>query len=155
MREQESAQLVASEVSDLWRVLTLDGQSLSCNFTVKEITFALQPLNPGKAPGPDSICPELILHAGSEIKSWLCEFLSSCLRNLTIPKIWRRTLVVSIFKPNKLPGNPQSYQPISLLCIPFKILEHIYAHVKSTIDSLLPREQAGFRHSRSTVDQIT
>ena len=28
------------------------------------------------------------------MKCWLCEFLSSCLRNLKIPKIWRTALVV-------------------------------------------------------------
>ena len=39
---------------------------------------------------------------------------------------------------------------------PFKILEHlIYACVKSTIDPLLPRKQAGFQHERSTIDQVT
>ena len=45
---------------------------------------------------------------------------------------------------------------MSLLCIPFKIFERlIYARVESTINLLLPREQAGFRHGRSTVDQVT
>ena len=51
---------------------------------------------PGKAPGPDSICVELLLHAGAALKSWLSGFLSSCLHHLKIPKIWRRALVVAI-----------------------------------------------------------
>jgi len=68
------------------------------------------------------------------------------------PKIWRRALVVAIPKPEKPLGDPKSYRPISLLCVPFKSLERlIYARV----DPLLPREQAGFRHGRSTVDQVT
>jgi len=53
-------------------------------------------------------------------------------------------------------GDPKSYRPISLLCVPFKILERlIYARVDPITDPLLPREQAGFRHGRSTVDQVT
>ena len=124
---------MASEVSDLWRVLTPYDQSLSGDFTAEELTSALQHLEPRKASGPDSICPESILHAGSEMKSRLSEFLSSCLFNLKIPKIWRRALVVAILKPNKPSGDPESYQLIDLLCIPFKILEHlIYAHVVLT-----------------------
>ena len=87
VRDHDSARLVASEVSDLWRVLTPDSQSLSGDFTIEELTSALQHLNHEKAAGPDSICPELILHAGSEMKSWLCEFLSSCLRNLKIARM--------------------------------------------------------------------
>ena len=47
---------------------------------LREFAAALQHLKPGKALGPDSICSELILHAGAALKSWLCDFLSSCLR---------------------------------------------------------------------------
>ena len=32
------------------------------------------------------IFPEFILHAGSALKSWFCEFLHSCMRQLKIPK---------------------------------------------------------------------
>ena len=112
-------------------------------------------LKPGKAPGPDSICSELILHAEAALKSWLHDFLSSCLRRLKIPKIWRRALVVAIPKPAKPVGDPRSYRPISLLCVPYKILERlIYARVEPLVDLLLPKEQTGFRRGKSTVDQI-
>ena len=110
---------------------------------------------PGKALGPDSICPELIIHAGTALKSWLRGFLSSCLHQLNIPKVWRRALVVAIPKPNKPVEDPKSYRPISLLCVPYKILERlIYARIEPIVDSLLPSEQAGFRHGKSTVDQV-
>jgi len=102
--------------------------------------------------GSLSIFPEFILYAWSTLKSWLCDFLSSCMHQLKIPKIWRRALIVAIPKPEKPPGNPKSYRPISLLCVLFEILKRlIYARV----ESLLPREQAVFRHGRSTVDQVT
>ena len=51
--------------------------------------------------------------------------------------------------------DPKSYRPISLLCVPYKILERlIYARVEPLIDPLLPKEQAGFRRVKSTVDQV-
>ena len=63
--------------------------------------------------------------------------------------------MVAISKPNKPPNDTKSYRPISLLCIPCKILERlIYTRIKPVIDPLLPREQAGFRRKRSTVDQV-
>ena len=156
VRDSESTRHVASEVSEVWRVLTPDSQSLSSHFTVEKLMSAL--------PTPEAWESHwLILHVGPKMKSWLCEFLSSCLRNLKTTKIWRRALVVTIPKPNKLAGepnkpagDPKCYRPISLLCTPFKISEHlIYARVGSTNDPLLPREQAGFRHGRSTIDQVT
>jgi len=104
--------------------------------------------------GLDSIFPEFILHAGSILKSWFCDFLNSCMRQ--IPMIWRRALIVSILKKEKPLGDPKGYRPISLLCIPFKILERlIYARVDPIIDPFRPREQTGFRHGRSIVDHVT
>ena len=63
--------------------------------------------------------------------------------------------MVAIPKPGKPVGDPKSYQPISLLCVPYKILERLnYARVEPLIDLLLPKEQAGFRREKSTVDQV-
>ena len=52
-------------------------------------------------------------------------------------------------------GDPKSYRLISLLCVPYKILERlIYACIEPLIDLLLPKEQIGFQHVKSTVDQV-
>ena len=103
--DRKSSRLVSQEVSDLWSATTLDPVNISDTFSRSEFAAALQHLKPGKAPGPDSICSELILHAGAALKSWLPDFLSSCLRRLKISKIWRRALVVAIPKPTKPVGN--------------------------------------------------
>ena len=92
----KSSQLVYQEVSEFWRATTPDAVNISDNFSQREFTAALQYLKPGKAPGPDSIFPELILHTGATLKSWLRDFLSSYLRRLKILKIWRRALMVAI-----------------------------------------------------------
>ena len=58
-------------------------------------------------------------------------------------------------KTSKACGYPKSYRPISLLSIPYKILERlIYARVEPLIDPLLHKEQTGFRRGKSTVDQV-
>ena len=153
--DRKSSRLVSQEVSDFWRATTPNPVNISDNFSQREFTAALQRLKPGKDPGPDSICSELILHAGAALKSWLRDFLSSCLRRHKIPKIWRRALVVSIPKPAKPVVDPKSYRPISLLCVPYNILEKlIYAKVEPLIDPLLSKEQAGFRRGKPTVDQV-
>ena len=84
-----------------------DAVNISDNFSQREFAAALQHLKPGKTLGPNSICPKLILHAGAALKSWLRDFLSSCLRRLKIPEIWRRALVVAIPKPGKPVGDPK------------------------------------------------
>ena len=107
--DHKLSRLVSQKVSDLWRATTPHPVNISGNFLQREFTAALQHLKPGKAPGLDSICPELILHAGAALKSWLRDFLSSCLHRLKIPKIWRRALVVAISKPTKPVGDRKSY----------------------------------------------
>ena len=58
-------------------------------------------------------------------------------------------------KANEARGGPKELSTdISALC-PYKIFERlINARVKPLIDPLLPKEQAGFRHRKSTVDQV-
>ena len=98
--DHKSSRLVSQEVSDLWRATTPDTINISDNFSQREFAAALQHFKLGKAPGPDSICPELILHAGAALKFWLHDFVSYCLHQLKI------ALVVMIPRPAK-PGGDQ------------------------------------------------
>ena len=148
--DRDSYRLISQEVSDLCRTTPTSPVNISESFTFQEFAAALKRLKLGKAPGPDSIYPELIAHAGAPLKSWLCGFLSSYLHHLKIPKVWRRALVVAITKPKKPVEDPKSYCPISLLCVPYKILKRF---IHAGVDPLLPRKQAGFRRGRSTLDQ--
>ena len=143
------------ELSDLWRAIAPDAVNISGDFSPREFAAALDHLKSGRAPSPDSICPELLIHDGLGLKFWLRGFLSSCLRQLKISKVWRRALIVATPKPSKLVEDPQSYCSISLFCVPYKLLERlIYNRVEPIVDPLLPKEQAGGRHRKSSVDQV-
>ena len=126
--------------------------NLSSDFTVEELEAAIKKVKSGKVPGRDNIHPEFVIHQSAKTTAWLCSFFTSCSRRSKLLKTWRLATVVALPKPNKLVQDPKSYRPISLLCVPFKILERL---IHSRIDPQLPREQAGFRRGRSTVDQVT
>ena len=144
------------EVCELCRIPKPADKCISGDFSPEKFARSLQMLKPGKAPGPHSICPDLITHAGPALKSWLNNFLFSSMHQLKLTKIWRRALVVAIPKPIKPPGQAKSYRPISLLCVPSKIMERLmYARIEPIVDPLLPQEQAEFRRGRSTLDQVT
>ena len=131
------------ELFDLWRATTSDAGNISGDFSPTEFAAALQHLKPGEASGPD-IYPELLIHAGPSLKLWLSNLLSSCLRQLKIPKVCKRALVVAIPKPLEPAEDPHSYCPISLLCVPYKILEQlIYNRVEPIVD---PCFQLQFLH---------
>ena len=150
---REISRFVMQEWSDLWKATTPDEINFSGDFSPGEFAAALHHLKPGKAPDP--ICPKLLIHAGPSLKFWLSGFLSSCLRRLKISKVWRRAPVVAIPKPSKPVEEPQSCCPISLLCVPYKILERLINNrVEPIVDPLLPKEQARFRHGKFTVVQV-
>ena len=147
-----NAQIAALRSNDQ---LTEDS-ALSEDFSNSEILAAVAFLKNGKAQGPDSIAPEFVIHCGAAMLDWLRQFFSHCLKSFCIPKIWRRAIITAVLKPNKPPSDPKSYRPISLLCVPFKLLERLLLlRLNPIIDPKLPQEQAGFRRGRSTTDQIT
>ena len=154
--DRKSSRLVYQEGSDLWRATAPDAVNISDNFSQREFAAALQHLKPGKALGPDCICPELILHAGAALKSvtsFVPFFLPVCADSKFSRSIEERLWSQS---PNQQsPWGTKELSTISLLCIPHKILERlIYPRVKPLIDPLLPKEQAGFRRGKSTVDPV-
>ena len=115
------------------------------------MSTAIKSLKSGKAPGTDNLHPEFFLNMHPDCLRWLRTLMSTCLHLKKIPKIWRR----AILKPNKPAEEPASYRPISLLCIPYKLMERmIYNRLEPIIEKALPDEQAGFRAGRCTLDQV-
>jgi len=114
--DRESTSLVNKQLSDLWKIPTPEGHNISEPFRLEELAAALRRLKPGKSPGLDSIFPGFMLHARSALKSWFCDFLSSCMRQLKIPKIWRGALIVAIPKPETIGGPSELPSHTSAVC---------------------------------------
>ena len=115
---------------------------LCSDFTVDEMQQALRSLKSGKAPGPDSIHPEFLMHLGTECQNWLGMFMTNCMQRMKIPKSWRRAKIIAILKPGKSQEEAGSYRPISLLSVCFKLIERlIYNRLLPVVDPQLPREQ--------------
>ena len=150
-RGQGLHQKIMGEVYDLRRAPSAEA-NLSGDFTSSEIKSAIKHLKLNKAARIDNIHPEFILHQGSKATEWLRLFCSVCYRTSKLPKIWRRAKIIALPKPGKPIDDPKGYRPISLLCVPYKIMERL---LHARLDPKLPKDQAGFRRGKSTVDQVT
>jgi len=61
----------------------------------------------------------------------------------------------SSFETRKKDWRSKSYRPISLLCVPFKLLERIIlSRINPFVEAHLPETQASFRSGRSTSNQV-
>ena len=87
--------------------------------------------------------------------AWLGEFFSHCISILRLPKIWHRVDAIVILKPSYAADDAKNYHPISLLCVPLKLLEHLLLTRLEPVDPQLPSQQAGFCRGCSTTDQVT
>ena len=144
---------ITTKVRDL-RHARSDDLDLSVNFSTDEMKTALC-VKPNKAAGVDKIHPEFILHQGDKANEWLRVILSVCLRTSKIPKSGAGPRS-SHFQSQTSYWTTKGYLPASLLCVPYNFMECLlHACINSVIDPKLPKEQVGFRHGKSTVDQVT
>ena len=96
-------------MSDSGRTPTATPVDISGDFTAAELAAALQNAKTGKALGPYYLCPELIIHAGTALKSWLRSFLSS-LRHLRILNSVVELLWSRFQSPHKPKQDPNNYR---------------------------------------------
>ena len=142
----KSSRLVFQEVSDLYRATTPKLVNISESFSQREFTAALQHLKPGKVPGPDFIFLELIIHARAALKSWLREFLSFCFAPTQNFQELEKSVCSYNPKADETCGETKELSTnISALCLLQDPQEAYRIRVEPSIDSLLPKEEAGFR----------
>ena len=111
-------------------------------------------LKSGKAPGPDKAHPEFLKKLRLKLIKWLSQFFTACTKFCHL----RKGQYSGYLKTRKKHqwSKKLYYGPISLLCVPFKVLERIILlRIKPYTESCLPESQARFRLGRSTVvDQV-
>ena len=87
--------------------------------------------------------------------TWLTTLFSTCLSRKKVPKLWNVQKLLLSLKPNKPANEPKSYKPMGLLFIPFKLFERLICNrIQDIVEKNFPHEQEGFRHGKSTVDQV-
>lgn len=120
----------------------------------KEIWQVIRKMKKRKAAGVDDM--ETWIHGGTSLKKYFTEFVKEVWRKGEIPKDWKTSIVVPIFKK----GNTEevgNYRGIAIQCSAYKIYaELLRRRLEEELDKkeVLPESQRGFRVGRSTIDNI-
>lgn len=131
---------------------TRRSSNISRAFTVDEVDRGIEEIKVGKAAGFDAIYLEFLVNNGVRVRRWYADFFSDLLSRNKLPPIFKRTKVIAILKPSDL---PESYRPIALLSVCFKLLERLILHrISNDIHRNIPKEQAGFMKGRSCAEQV-
>lgn len=98
----------------------------------------------------------MLIYGGEEIREYLCKLLNKIWEAKRIPIEWNKTngLLVKLSKKGDL-SCCENWRGISLLPIASKIFCRVILNImKDAFDKVLRNEQAGFRSSRNSTDQI-
>ena len=113
----------------------------------EDVTKLLKDLNPSKALGPDELHPKVLKELPAELVPVFAHLFQKSLDTGEIPKEWSLTNICPLYKKGDRPL-ACNYRPVSLTCVPCKLLEHIVcSNIMAHLDDykLLSDRQHAFR----------
>ena len=125
--------------------------------TKEGMTKLLKGLNPSKALGPDELHPRVLKELAMELSPVFAHLFQQSIDTREIPKEWSLANICPLFKKGDR-SLARHYRPVSLTCIPCKLLEHIIcSNIMAHLDKheLLSDRQHAFRKWHSCKTQLT
>ena len=117
----------------------------------------LKGLNPSKALGPDELHPRVLKELATELGPVFANLFQQSIDTGEIPKQWSLANICPLFKKSDR-SLACNYRPVSLTCVPCKLLEHIVcSNIIAHLDEykLLSDRQHAFRKGHSCETQLT
>ena len=124
--------------------------------SAQEVLRVIKSINTSKSSGIEHMSSHVIKTAFETLKPEVTFMYNLSIRTTQFPDSWKKALVVPIPKKGNL-TKVQNFRPISLLPLPGKIMEKLMHHQIIHYlenNSLLAKEQHGFRKAHSTVHAI-
>ena len=116
----------------------------------------MKSLNPSKALGPDELHRRVLKELAVELGLVFAHLFQQSLHKGEIPKEWSLANTCPLYKKDDI-ALPNNYRPVSLTCVPCKMLEHIVCiNIMAHLDEhkLLSDRQHAFRKNRSCETQL-
>ena len=126
---------------------------MDINLSHKSILCSIKKLRSNSACGPDNVSAKLLKMAGEAIVPSLFTVLNSSITTSKVPDMWKSAKITAIYKKED-ETDKTNYRPISLLCLPGKILESSVAssmtsHIEE--NGLNSKHQWAYRKGSSTI----
>ena len=133
------------------------GLHLSWMMLLFLMTKLLKGLNPSKALGPDELHPRVLKELATELDPIFAHLFQQSTDTGETPKEWSLANICPLFKKSHR-SLACNYRPVSLTCVPCKLLEHIIcSNIMAHLDEykLLSDRQHAFRKGHSCETQLT
>ena len=126
-------------------------------FTPFAVSRAIQKIKLSGSAGPDGLPALFWKKAAASVAFPLSIIFDNSFMSSSVPDEWPLATVIPVFKKG-CPSNPNNYRPISLTCIPCKIImesiikDHMLTFLNTT--NLISANQHGFTPNKSTFTQL-
>ena len=124
--------------------------------TKEGVTKLLKGLNPSKALGPDELHPRVLKKLATVLGTVFAHLFQQSIDKGEIPMEWSLANICPLFKKGDR-SLACNYRPVSLTCVPCKLLEHIVcSNIMAHLDEhrLLSEKQHPFRKWHSCETQL-
>ena len=122
--------------------------------TMEELETALKNTKLRKSPGPDGIIPEVIVHGGKALWTFLLTLFNLFWLTEKLPSDLTDANISILFKKGDR-SLCENYRGISLLSVVGKIFaDVILQRLQRLAEKIYPESQSGYRSNRSTIDGI-
>ena len=146
--------------SDENRDNTIEGPTVpplpDLEITLKGVKLLLRGIDPKKAAGPDEVPCRILCTLSDELAPAFTMLFQRSYEHAVMPDVWSTAWITPVFKKGAK-FDAANYRPVSLTCVPCKLLEHIIvSHMRGHIDrwSLVHPNQHGFTKKRHCESQL-
>ena len=122
---------------------------------MEEVGTVVKNLANGKTPGGDGLLAEFFKQFRASLAPRLLRVYENAWTEGELPESTREVVVIPLPKKGQEAGRVQSYRPISMLTVDYKILSKVLAiRLLPILPELVHRDQSGFVPNRSTSHNV-
>jgi len=130
-------------------------EDIPANIMRVKVEADIRRLKNNKAPGIDNITVKEIQAAGNSGIELMLKLCCKIWREEKFPQLWKKAIIVPLYKNKKDKLSCDNYRGISLLSDCGKVMTSIlFERLKQRTEEILSEAQAIFRPRRSTIDQL-
>ena len=138
---------------NLENIRKISVSDLGKKITATELGNSLNKMKNDKSPGIDGFTAEFFRVFWKKLKFFVMNAINFCYTKGQMALSWRQSIITCLPKGTKDRTFLKNWRPISLLCVPYKIISGVIAErIKPYLDQIISQSQSGYIKGRNMAE---